>query len=235
MPQCSMHGKSCVLYCKQCAIFICERCMDSGAHTAHGNQFCSVTQGAAIVRAGSVVCLRRLRDLRAQTAQMRVHDVRARDVAEEDVQVEKDLLWLFSAVENAIATCKQECMHKLWTHKREKEAAGGNKRAQLRNLDRSIQSLQSSLADGSCELHDLEKHLKTGRTVIERIEGAVGESRGTRSHAAECSQDELMHTFLNSARKQLTATRLCAWLRDPQQLLGIFLFQDFAYMYVPPV
>ena len=187
-PGCSVHAKACVLYCKQCDLFLCPACVDSDAHRQH--ELCSVEKGLAALREESTACLQRLTHLRTQTARSMAPEgvVRGREDAATS-RVEKELLELFSVVESAIAALKEECMRKLWAQKQLRAGRALRKRAHLRNMDRALHALQTALADKECPAHDLQQRSMEARAIIEGRKAADIQMNNRWAHIGEGDMD----------------------------------------------
>ena len=168
MTLCAEHGQFCVLYCEECSEFLCSCCIDTKLHMEHANRFCSMREGVTLLRAQSDSSMRRLRYMCAQTASsVAQHDPAHRERNVE--RQERELLELFSAVESVLASLKEECVRKFWAHNRHSESHLVRQRQQLRQMDRAIHLLQERLDDRECTAHELHKHWKSSRKLIDRI------------------------------------------------------------------
>ena len=223
IPNCNLHEKSCVLYCKECCVFLCVGCVDSDTHMKH--EFCSVERGFAVIREERADLLHIMRKIRNKTAKSTATGGYAEGIGDnmESTLEEKDLLSVFRVLESEIADLKTQCMFKLWEQKQPRNSDAQSKRMQLSKMDRAIHALQMGLKDPDCSPADLIKQRDDASDFLQdfQLDELI---RGHPAHydtAAEKSQvfqrDQLAREFLNSVRKLLSPARLYSWLSESER------------------
>ena len=229
MATCDSHHEAAVLYCDQCAAFLCARCEDAGVHATH--RLCTIQRAFRLLRDDADASTRRLRELHTQTAQSRPQtgNLRGAEVCVPDA-VEDGMLALFGEVELKLAALKEECMREYWTEKEKLRVAkwGAHGRANLREMERALYQLRSCLCDETCDAKKLRDECRAARALIQRIEapqaahvqrtgpatqsgaGPVGERVGFVGDVA--MRDSLASEFLHELQRALLPAMVCPWL-----------------------
>ena len=256
MATCDSHHEAAVLYCDQCAAFLCARCEDAGVHATH--RLCTIQRAFPLLRDDAEASTRRLRELHTQTAQS-LQQTGNRRGAEAYVPdaVEDGMLALFAEVERKLAALKEECMREYWTEKEKLRVAkwGAHGRANLRELERALHQLRSCLCDETCDAKKLRDECRAARALIQRIEappaasvpragpdtqsgaGPVGERVGFVGDVA--MRDSLAIEFLHDLQRALLPAMGCPWLvaargAHPLGLHSIVIYCSFPrFLFMP--
>ena len=223
-------GEICKSYCKQCSVFVCDRCVNLYFYGHSRHKLCSVERGITEIPLRGAELLKELRKVGIQLAIRKANNMvnHQHQICE---RIEKELLEFFSEVDREIASLKEKCLGKFWAQKRDPPDSVSAANSQLLNVRNAITQLKETLEYENCDINELQKNCLN---AFDLINFAISQSKQIPwesenkfecyEHDEERIRDEVALEFLSGVHKQMTAARVFIWLRNQLDLSSLELF-----------